>query len=148
MTGYSTTSQDEITVTVTEHEGVELLTGMMGDLDPGVARRVLRKCNGDVHKAATAILEGDRGEPASWSPPKPPVHPDRAAGAGASSTAVQAQTSVIDLTTSDDDLSRALEASLQPQNGTKFGPSDRVPSADWAIVPSNVRPRPLFFDYI
>lgn len=47
-----------------EQKSVDFLTSMMGDAvsDPEVARRVLRKCDGDVHKAATAILEGDRGE--------------------------------------------------------------------------------------
>jgi hypothetical protein len=47
-----------------EQESVDFLTAMMGDAvsDPAVARRVLRKCDGDVQKAATAILEGDRGE--------------------------------------------------------------------------------------
>jgi hypothetical protein len=44
---------------------VDFLTAMMGDATPDpevVARRVLRKCDGDMQKAATAILEGDRGE--------------------------------------------------------------------------------------
>lgn len=45
---------------------------------------------------------------------------------------------VIDLTGDDDeDLSRALQASLQDQ-GTTFGPSDRAPDPNWAVVPSNV----------
>jgi len=128
MTGYLTAAQTENEVL--EHENVELLAGMMGDLDPEVARRVLRKCNGDVQKAATAILEGDRGEATSWplKHTKPPTHPERKAP----------PSSVIDLTSDDDDLSRALEASLQSQDGTKFGPSERAPNADWAMVPSNV----------
>jgi len=43
---------------------VENLTAMMGDAasNADIARRVLRKYDGDVQKAATAILEGDRGE--------------------------------------------------------------------------------------
>jgi hypothetical protein len=48
-----------------EQESVNFLTALMEDAvsdGPEVARRVLRKCDGDVHKAATAILEGDRGE--------------------------------------------------------------------------------------
>jgi len=52
-----------------EDESVTLLTQMMGDgvLDPDVARRVLRRHNGDVQKAATSILEGDtRGDDATW----------------------------------------------------------------------------------
>lgn len=51
--------------------------------------------------------------------------------------------SVIDLTGTDEDkeLSLALQASLEPQgSGTTFGPSDRAPNANWAMVPSNVSP--------
>jgi hypothetical protein len=45
---------------------------------------------------------------------------------------------LIDLTTDDDeDLSRALKASLQDQ-GSTFGPSERAPDPNWAMVPSNV----------
>jgi|ERR1700722_3346610 len=120
-----------------EERNVDNLTAMMGDLDPNVARRILRKCNGDVQKAATAILEGDRGEAASWSSqitPTPPSLPER-----------KAAQSVIDLTSDDhdDELSRALEASLLPQSMTTFGPSDRAPHPDWAIVPSNASVCPL-----
>jgi hypothetical protein len=134
-TSREVTSYVNLTETVGEEresENVEMLTAMMGDLDPNVARRVLRKCNGDVQKAATAILEGDRGEVTAWSSqvtPTPPSLPEHKAP----------PSSVIDLTTDDDELSRALEASLLPQNNTKFGPSDRAPNPDWAMVPSNVR---------
>lgn len=56
------TAQDD---TKEQESDVEFLTSMMGDAipDPEIARRVLRKCDGDVQKAATAILEGDRGLP-------------------------------------------------------------------------------------
>lgn len=55
-----------------EQEAVDILTAMMGDTvsDPEIARRVLRKCDGDLQKAATAILEGDRGEDRPKSPPR------------------------------------------------------------------------------
>ena len=126
-------SQDD----ASEHANVELLTGMMGaDLDPEIARRILRKCDGDVQKAATAILEGDRGEVAlSWPSThnKPPIHPERNQNVPPAPSS-----SVIDLTHEEDDLSRAVEASLHAQDTTKFGPSDRTPSTDWAMVPSNV----------
>ena len=49
-----------------EEEKVTLLTSMMGDGDPEVARRVLRKHNGDMQKAATSILEGDTGAEDPW----------------------------------------------------------------------------------
>jgi hypothetical protein len=39
---------------------------MMGDGDPEMVRRVLRKHNGDVQKAATSILEGDIGAEDPW----------------------------------------------------------------------------------
>lgn len=45
-----------------EQESIEVLTSLMGDGDPEVARRVYRKFNGDMNRAATAILEGDTGE--------------------------------------------------------------------------------------
>ncbi len=49
-----------------EEENVTFLTSMMGDGDPDVARRVLRKHNGDMQKAATSILEGDTGAEDPW----------------------------------------------------------------------------------
>ena len=51
---------------VNEEENVTFLTSMMGDGDPEIARRVLRKHNGDVQKAATSILEGDTGAEDPW----------------------------------------------------------------------------------
>lgn len=51
---------------VDEEENVTFLTSMMGDGDPEVARRVLRKHNGDMQKAATSILEGDTGVEDPW----------------------------------------------------------------------------------
>lgn len=49
-----------------EEESVTILTSMMGDGDPEIVRRVLRKHNGDVQKAATSILEGDTGAEDPW----------------------------------------------------------------------------------
>jgi hypothetical protein len=51
---------------VDEEEKVTFLTSMMGDGDPEIARRVLRKHNGDMQKAATSILEGDTGVEDPW----------------------------------------------------------------------------------
>ncbi len=51
---------------VNEEENVTFLTSMMGDGDPEIARRVLRKHNGDMQKAATSILEGDIGVEDPW----------------------------------------------------------------------------------
>jgi hypothetical protein len=49
-----------------EEESVAILTSMMGDCDPEMVRRVLRKHNGEMQKAATAILEGDTGAEDQW----------------------------------------------------------------------------------
>lgn len=51
---------------------------------------------------------------------------------------------IIDLTDGDDELTQALQASMQtesanPQVSTTFGPSNRAPDPAWAMVPSNVR---------
>lgn len=47
---------------------------------------------------------------------------------------------MIDLTRDDDpELMRALRESLESSNATSFGPSNRAPDPNWAMVPSNVR---------
>ncbi|KAI9513480.1 hypothetical protein F5148DRAFT_1302495 [Russula earlei] len=130
---------------VSEEEKVTFLTSMMGDGDPEIAMRVLRKHNGDVQKAATSILEGDTGAEDPWpsdyrnvstsvvgpSTP-PPSKPERDTK------------SIIDLTGDDErvELRRALHASLSTSaygpSASQFGPSDRAPDPNWAMVPSNV----------
>ncbi|KAF9467199.1 hypothetical protein BDZ94DRAFT_1249830 [Collybia nuda] len=127
-----------------EREGVELLLGMMGgDVVADQALRVLRKYNGNVQKAADAILGGDRGEglDPAWS------HLSQTSQETAfvepKSTAIaphvpQGSSSVIDLTNDDEEISRALQMSLETsQTETTFGPSDRAPDPAWQIVPSN-----------
>ena len=56
-------------------------------------------------------------------------------------TASRPENAVIDLTKDEDDkeLARALQASLEDQGTTKFGPSNRAPDPNWAMVSSNVR---------
>ena len=56
-----------------EEENVLNLTQMMGELDPEIARRILRRHGGDMQKAATSILEGDRGGDESWPSELPPL---------------------------------------------------------------------------
>ncbi|KAG2366383.1 hypothetical protein BDR07DRAFT_1328292 [Suillus spraguei] len=128
-----------------ESNNIELLITLMGgSVDHEVARRVLRKFDGDVEKAASAMLEGDRGEDTQsslWTShsqmeinqprplPPPAVRPNSPIN--------------IDLTGDDDqndELSRALKASLETasQESPMFGPSERPPDANWAMVPSNV----------
>lgn len=147
-----------------EDESVTFLTSMMGVLDPEIARRVLRKHNGDVQKAATSILEGDTGAEDSWpsdfgnlvdvpatvanpsTPPRkqnddiPPVRPLIVLIA----SKPEREKSVIDLTGDDEssELRRALKASLSPSaygpSASQLRPSQRAPDPNWAMVPSNV----------
>lgn len=125
-----------------ESDGVELLAGMMGgDFDQEEARRVLRKHKGNVQKAAEAILGGDRGEDVStsWQTSQEPVYADPASSSGVSQATQASSSTVIDLTSDDDDMSRALQMSMEsiPSEPT-FRPSDRAPHPDWQMVPSNV----------
>jgi hypothetical protein len=135
-----------------ESNNIELLITLMdGSVDHEVARRVLRKFDGDVEKAASAMIEGDRGEDTQsslWSShsqmeinqprplPPPAIRPNSPIN--------------IDLTGDDDhndELSRALKASLETasQEGPMFGPSKRPADANWAMVPSNVGQSVLHF---
>ncbi|KAH9929699.1 uncharacterized protein B0H18DRAFT_873777 [Fomitopsis serialis] len=123
-----------------EQDDVNMLMTLMGDaVSVDVALKVLRKHNGDMDKAASALLEGDLGEVAStmdtsWAggPAVGPRTPPR-------KSTPEKDTSVIDLTAEDEDkeLSRALQASLEG-TGAHFGPSERAPDPNWAVVPSNV----------
>lgn len=128
-----------------ERENGELLASMMGDnIDPDVARRVLRKHNGNIQKAADAILEGDRGENVVWNSAHSQAGHDLKyldsppASNNQHITQVPPST-VIDLTSDEDELSRALHLSMESsQTEIKFGPSDRAPDPAWQVVPSNV----------
>ncbi|KAI6015277.1 hypothetical protein F5J12DRAFT_524359 [Pisolithus orientalis] len=124
-----------------EAENVKLLTDMMGDhVDREVAQRVLRKYEGDVEKAASAMLEGERGEDNQlWRSvsqmdvvsQKQPSVP----------SIVRPNTPVVDLTGVDDDsdLQRAMKESMSmiQQPAPVFGPSERPPDPNWAMVQSN-----------
>ncbi|KAL5514775.1 hypothetical protein ACEPAG_2091 [Sanghuangporus baumii] len=140
---------------------VQLLQGMMGDdLDADVARRVLAKHNNDIQAAASAILEGDRGEDFNsvntWS--NEDSFDTGAGGSGALNVPRRTNTpritpepgqpstagDVIDLTTDNDsDLSRALQLSLEQEQSQRmegnFRRTDRAPDPNWAMVPSNVQ---------
>ncbi|OCH87159.1 hypothetical protein OBBRIDRAFT_827877 [Obba rivulosa] len=119
-----------------EREAVYMLKGMMGDtVHEDVILDLLRFHQGDAEKAASALLEGNfqgahalPGNTATTSGPRtpPPSKPERPP--------------VIDLTGDDEDkeLSRALQASLEESQATTFGPSNRAPDPNWAMVPSNV----------
>ena len=131
-----------------EKEDGELLVSMMGDdLDPAVAQRVLRKYNGDLQRAAEAILSGERAEETYWP-----------ASSGSEQT-IPTSSSVIDLTGEDEyrqgrpltreksESSATRTRAEPPTNRTiKFAPTDRAPDPNWQLVPANVNPvrRSLF----
>ena len=153
-----------ITMEVGEDENVTFLTSMMGNGDPEIARRVLRKHNGDVNKAATSILEGDTGAEESWptdysnlvdvpasvtgpsTPPRKQSHTIPLVRTLITFIASKPERdkSIIDLTGDEEksELRRALEASLSTSaygpSTTQFRPSQRAPDPNWAMVPSNV----------
>lgn len=115
-----------------EEETVDTLTGLMGDVfDREVARRILRKYDGNADKAAVALLEGERGEeftgsgPAiqgtggstsSWSAGQTQTQTPSSQtpqNAPPSTLAGRPNTPVIDLTLDDDpDLQRAMQESM------------------------------------
>jgi hypothetical protein len=120
---------------------IDFLASMMGgDLDREVARKVLWKHNGNLEKAADAILQGDRGEDmwlsavsthntgSTISPSQIPPAPT---------------TRTIDLT-EDEDMNRAFQLSMESMDTStsevRFGPSDRAPDPAWQMVSSNACP--------
>ncbi|KAK0223731.1 hypothetical protein IW262DRAFT_1546771 [Armillaria fumosa] len=111
-----------------EETRIQNLSAMMGsDFSTEVARRVLRKHNGSVDKAAEALLTGDIGEDDAVVS----IH-----------TAGATQPTVIDLTGDDnEEVNRAIRMSLNEEEETpppKFGPSNRAPDPAWQVVASNV----------
>ena len=133
---------------------IDFLASMMGgDLDREVARKVLWKHNGNLEKAADAILQGDRGEDmwlsavsthntgSTISPSQIPPAPT---------------TRTIDLT-EDEDMNRAFQLSMESMDTStsevRFGPSDRAPDPAWQMVSSNACPasadcRPLLIHIV
>lgn len=141
--------------TLKESADVDKLVAVMGgELSPEVALTVLRANHGDVEKAALAFLEGDFSKPQqaaeagmSGSGPRTPPREcvslhltlRRKVDTVTIASKPENSHSVIDLTADDEDkeLSRALAASLEDQ-APHFGPSNRAPDPNWAVVPSNV----------
>ncbi|KAF9260732.1 hypothetical protein L218DRAFT_932236 [Marasmius fiardii PR-910] len=113
-----------------EEEVVSMLSSMMGnDVDATVALRVLRKFNGDIDKAADAMLAGDRGLQAEY-PTTPKI------------VSTTPSNNVIDLTGDDEEMSRALQMSMESEPKPAepmFGPSNREPDPQWAVVPTNAQ---------
>ena len=105
-----------------------------------IAKRMLRRHNGDVAKAADAILTGDPGAD-SWDSQRrttpDPLYSqdglDTATPTVSSMVTPVPSSSVIDLTTDDEELTRAIQMSMEdsPQAAPKFTPSQRAPNPDW-----------------
>lgn len=117
------------------------------NVGPHIARRMLRKHNGDVDKAADAILAGDLGADVWESPHRTTPEPmysqdglDTATPTASSIVTPIPSSSVIDLTTDDEELTRAIQMSMEDSSQTvpKFTPSQRAPHPDWQMVRSNV----------
>ncbi|TFK75592.1 hypothetical protein BDN72DRAFT_757458 [Pluteus cervinus] len=114
---------------------------MGGGVDPELARKVLRKFNGDIQRAAEAILNNEIPEDNDpyWT------------SGSTSQQTLPASNSVIDLTEEEDyrqgrPLTRERsETSVRvradpPSNRTiKFAPTDRAPDPNWQMVPANVK---------
>lgn len=117
------------------------------NVDSELARRMLRKHNGDVAKAADALLAGgDSGLDTRESQRR--TTPDPMYSDGLDTTTPTASSivtpiptsSVIDLTGDDEELTRAIQMSMEDSSRIvpKFTTSQRAPHPDWQVVRSNV----------
>lgn len=117
------------------------LLAQLGGVDVEIAMRVLRKHKGDMERAADAILEGDRGETSVWESQHRTTPDPKHSDGRSTAIAPHPSSSVIDLTVEPEDVSRAMELSLQDNNsgaGPQFRRTDRAPHPEWQMVPSNV----------
>lgn len=143
-----------------ESDNVETLRSIMGDIDAEVARRVLLKHNNNLEAAASAYLEGDRGEPSSTTWHNEPIDLTDSGALNASAsrrpnTPLAPEDATMkannDIPALDDpyayeqQLSRALEMSMESGSQTSFQKTDRAPDPNWQVVPSNVR---AFTDFV
>ncbi|KAJ3567931.1 hypothetical protein NP233_g6045 [Leucocoprinus birnbaumii] len=124
--------------TTEETEQVNFLLEMMGDfVSRTEALGVFRKHKGNVERAADAIINGDRGEDYNWDGSQstaPPGYLQSTQQIGLQPLK-PSNSGVIDLTGSDDELNRAMAMSLETE--TTFGPSNRPPDSNWAMVPTD-----------
>ncbi|KAF7969673.1 hypothetical protein HWV62_26731 [Athelia sp. TMB] len=125
-----------------EQESLDLLVSLMGDGDPEVAKRVYKKFNGDMQRAASAILEGDTGAEAGSGTAQRPGTPVAGLSPLANSIEFLPQAApglkgpspVIDLTGDEDtEMARALEASLQTPSNPQLGPAPKSTN-DWQVA--------------
>ncbi|KXN88417.1 hypothetical protein AN958_07323 [Leucoagaricus sp. SymC.cos] len=121
-----------------ETEQIDMLLELMGDfVNRTEALRVYRKHKGNVERAADAILNGDRGQDYNWDDSQSSTPPgySQAIQQQAGPQPLKPSNTVIDLTGSDDELQRAVAMSLETE--PTFGPSNRPPDSNWAMVPTN-----------
>ena len=117
------------------------LLAQLGSVDLQIAKRVLRKHKGDMERAADAILEGDRGEANVWESQHRTTPDPKHSDGRSTAIAPHPSSSVIDLTGEQEDLSQAMQMSLQDNEsglGAQFRRTDRLPHPDWQMVRSNV----------
>ncbi|THH02020.1 hypothetical protein EW026_g774 [Hermanssonia centrifuga] len=123
-----------------ERDKMRQIQEIMG-CDDTKALTFLRKKGGNVEQAITAILEDPGDETIAADVNDDIMSQLRDSAASVAVTSRECSSShggIIDLTgDEDDEMSRALKASLEDQ-GPAFGPSNRAPDPNWAVVPSNV----------
>ena len=132
-----------------ESDNVATLQSIMTDIDAETARRVLVKHHNNLEAAASALLEGDKGEQ-FWNGepidltdsgvlnasrrPNTPLAPDDAM------LKVDNDIPALeDLTDNDPEFTRAIEMSMETNRQPVFQKTDRAPDPNWQVVPSNVR---------
>ncbi|KAF6751685.1 hypothetical protein DFP72DRAFT_906842 [Ephemerocybe angulata] len=110
----------------------------IGDVDVEVAKRLLQKHDGNIEKAADALLAGDKGEPAA-QPGSSTTWPQRTNTPeyGYNEADVPSITIGPQLPGASRSLVDLTESS-GADAGPKFGPSNRAPNPDWQMVPSNM----------
>ncbi|KAF4612879.1 hypothetical protein D9613_010996 [Agrocybe pediades] len=137
-----------------ERDNSDILASL-ANVDTDTARRVLRKHNGDMQKAAEALLTGDRGE--TWTEKQTweekhrttpePGYNNIGQGVDIEIPSLEkignTSSSIVDLTANDDEeISRAIQMSMQetsqPQDGqqSQFRPTDRAPHPEWQMAPA------------
>lgn len=121
------------------------LLASITSVDVEVARRVLRKHKGDMEKAADALFAGDMATEVQWdvqrrTTPDPMYTDGLNTDTHTPAPSIPlASSSVIDLTADDDDMTRAIQMSMESsQSIPQFGPSERAPHPEWQMVRSNV----------
>jgi hypothetical protein len=105
-------------------DDVQLLSSL-ANVDADTARRVYQKHNGDMTKAADALLGGDTGSEDHWSQ-RQNTRQNTPEGV----MITKSTTTTIDLT--------GESSAYQTVPVSSFGPSERAPDPNWQIVSSNV----------